>query len=223
MATRRQVNLGIVSTAAIAATATMAATKSFAQTPQTIDLPPPVMTGGKSLMEALKDRQSIRDYADRALSDQDLSNLLWAGWGVNRLQHDGRTVPRWRDAYLLDVYVIRADGVWLYEPKTHRLLFHMAGDLRGQTTTGQPFVARAPVNLAYAVDFSKITGESDSDKNATAGATAGVTGQSVYLYCASAGLATVFRESVPPALAKTLNLPAGQVIQFAQTVGYPKA
>lgn len=221
MATRREVNLGILST--VAAAVTMAASKSVAQTPQAIALPPPVMAGGMSLMQALEARRSVREYADRPVSDQDLSNLLWAAWGVNRPQEDGRTVPRWRDAYLLDVYVIRADGVWLYEPKTHRLLFHMAGDLRGQTTTGQPFVATAPLNLAYAIDTSKITGESEDDKNATAGATAGVTGQSVYLYCASAGLATVFRESVPASLAKTLKLAPGQIIQFAQTVGYPKS
>jgi len=219
MATRRQVNTGILSSVAAAVTAT----KSFAQSPQAIVLPPPAMEGGKSLMQSLKDRQSIRAYADRELSNQDLSNILWAAWGVNRPKDDGRTVPRWRDAYLLDVYVIRADGVWLYEPKTHRLLFHMAGDLRGQTTTGQPFVATAPVNLAYAVDMSKIKGESENDKNATAGATAGVTAQNVYLYCAAAGLATVFRESVPAALAKALQLAPGQVIQFAQTIGYPKA
>lgn len=221
MATRREVNLGILST--VAAAVTMAASKSVAQTPQAIALPPPVMAGGMSLMQALEARRSVREYADRPVSDQDLSNLLWAAWGVNRPQEDGRTVPRWRDAYLLDVYVIRADGVWLYEPKTHRLLFHMAGDLRGQTTTGQPFVATAPLNLAYAIDTSKITGESEDDKNATAGATAGVTGQSVYLYCASAGLATVFRESVPASLAKTLKLAPGKIIQFAQTVGYPKS
>ena len=220
MATRREVNLGILSTAAAT---TLSASGSFAQTPQAIALPAPVMEGGMSLMQSLKARQSIRDYADRALSDQDLSNLLWAAWGVNRPHDDGRTVPRWRDAYLLDIYVIRADGAWLYEPKAHRLVFHMAGDLRGQTTTSQPFVAKAPVNLAYAVDTSKIKGESENDKNATAGATAGVTGENVYLYCASAGLATVFRESVPASLAKTLKLPPGQIIQFAQTVGYPKA
>ena len=218
MATRRQVNVGILST--VAATVTTA--KSFAQSPQAITLPPPAMAGGKSLMQSLKDRQSIREYADRSLSNQDLSNILWAAWGVNRSKDDGRTAPRWRDVYLLDIYVIRADGVWLYEPKTHQLLFHIAGDLRGQTTTGQPFVATAPVNLAYAVDTAKIKGESESDKYATAGATAGVTGENVYLYCASAGLATVFRESVPAALAKTLQLASGQVIQFAQTIGYPK-
>lgn len=221
MASRREVNLGIVSAAAAT---TIAATQAFAQTLQAVALPPPARGSGKSLMQALQARQSIRDYADRALSNQDLSNLLWAAWGVNRPQGDGRTAPRWRDAYLLDIYVVRADGVWLYEPKTHRLVFHMTGDLRGQTTSaGQPFVATAPLNLAYAIDFSKITGESDNDKNATAGATAGVSAQNVYLYCASAGLATVFRESVPASLAKTLQLPPGQLIQFAQTVGYPKS
>ena len=223
MVTRRQVNTGILSTAA-AATVSMAATMAFAQTAQTIALPAPVMTGGKSLMQALKDRQSIREYADRPLSDQDLSNLLWAAWGVNRTAGDGRTAPRWRDAYLLDIYVTRADGVWHFEPKGHRLLFHMAGDLRGQTTTGQPFVATAPLNLVYAVDTSKMTGATENEKNAVAGATAAVTGENVYLYCASAGLATVFRGSVPgETLAKTLKLAPGQIIQFAQTVGYPKA
>jgi len=223
MATRREVNLGILSTATAAAAATTATTMSFAQTPQAIVLPPPVMTGGKSFMQSLKNRQSIRDYADRALSNQDFSNLLWAAWGVNRPQQNGRTAPRWRDAYLLDIYVATADGVWLYEPKSHQLLFHMAGDLRGQTTTGQPFVATAPLDLIYAFDTAKMGSATEAAKNATSGATAGVTGQNVYLYCASAGLATVFRESVPESLAKTLKLPPGQIIQFAQTVGYPKA
>jgi len=220
MSTRREVNLGILSAAA-AATAAAVSTTSFAQTPQPIDLAPPVMEGGNSVMQALKDRKTTRDYSDRPLSNQHLSNLLWAAWGVNRPQSDSRTAPRWRDAYLLDVYLVRADAVWLYEPKAHRLLFHMAGDLRGQTTTGQPFVATAPLNLVYAFDTSKMPNATDAEKNATSGATAGVTAQNVYLYCAAAGLATVFRESVPASLAKTLQLPPGQIIQFAQTVGYP--
>lgn len=218
MTTRREVNIGILASVAAAATAT----ESLAQTPEPIALPPPAMTGGASLMQALHDRKSIREYSDRALSNQDLSNLLWAAWGVNRPQSDGRTAPRWRDAYLLDIYLVRADGVWLYDPKGHRLVFHMAGDLRGQTTMGQPFVATAPLNLVYAFDTAKMPNATDAEKNATSGATAGVTAQNVYLYCAAAGLATVFRESVPAVLAQTLKLPPGQIIQFGQTIGYPK-
>jgi nitroreductase len=222
MVTRRAVNIGILSSVSAGA-ASGSTTKSLAQAPHEIVLPPPAMAGGSSLMQALRDRKSMRDFADRPLSDQDLSNLLWAAWGVNRLQGDGRTAPRWRGEYLLDIYIVKADGVWRYEPKTHRLIFHMEGDLRGQTTSGQPFVAAAPVNLVYAFDAAKMLNSTDAEKNATSGATAGVTAQNVYLYCASAGLATVFRESVPTGLARTLKLRAGQIIQFGQTVGYPKA
>ncbi len=217
MTTRRQVNVGILSTVAAAA----AGTPSFAQQP--VDLPPPAMEGGKSMMQALKERRSIRDYADQTLPPQALSNLLWGAWGVNRPGSDGRTAPHWHNVYALDIYLVMADGVWLYEPKSHRIVFHMAGDLRAQTTTGQPFVATAPLNLVYAFDMSKLNG-AESEKIAAAAACVAMVGENVYLYCASAGLATVFRQSVPgETLAKALKLTPPQIIQFAQTVGYPKA
>jgi nitroreductase len=49
-------------------------------------------------------------------------------------------------------------------------------------------------------------------------------GQNVYLFCASQGLATVFRGSVPQKkLAAALDLADDQFVTFAQTVGYPQA
>ena len=51
----------------------------------------------------------------------------------------------------------------------------------------------------------------------------GFIGQNVYLFCASEGLATVFRGSVDyPKLKRTLKLPHQQFVTFAQTVGYPR-
>ena len=219
MSTRRQVNIGILSSVAAVATAT----KSFAQSPQAIDLPPPMMEGGKSLTQALKQRRSIRDYSERALPTQILANLLWAAWGVNRPESDGRTAPRWRGVYALDIYLAMADGVWRYEPNSPRIVFHLPGDLRAQTTTCQPFVATAPLNLVYAFDMAKLTGAAENEAIAAAAACVAMVGQNVYLYCAAEGLATVFRQSVPgEKLARTLKLPPRQIIQFAQTVGYPK-
>ena len=44
----------------------------------------------------------------------------------------------------------------------------------------------------------------------------------VYLFCASEGLATIFRGAVDyPKLARILKLPDEQFVTFAQTVGYP--
>lgn len=49
-------------------------------------------------------------------------------------------------------------------------------------------------------------------------------GQNVYLYCASEGLASVFRAAIDyPALTRALQLPEEQFVTFAQTVGYPGA
>lgn len=47
-------------------------------------LPAPAKTGGKPVMEALWDRASGTEFSDKMLSDQDLSNLLFAAIGVNR-------------------------------------------------------------------------------------------------------------------------------------------
>jgi len=219
MTTRREVNIGLLSSVVAAA-----ATPAFAQKPQAIDLPSPAMIGGKSLMQSLKDRQSIRAYSNQTLSKEILSDLLWAAWGVNRPQSDGRTAPHWRNVYALDIYLAMADGVWRYEPRSHKIIFHLDGDLRAQTTNGQPFVATAPLNLVYAFDMSKLTGANETEAIAAAAACVAMVGENVYLYCASASLATVFRQSVPGAkLAQTLKLPPSQIIQFAQTVGYPQS
>jgi hypothetical protein len=64
----------------------------------------------------------------------------------------------------LDIYLAMADGVRLYEPKSHSLLFHMSGDLGKQTTTGETFVAAAPLNLIYAVDTGKMKGVTHNER-----------------------------------------------------------
>jgi len=53
---------------------------------------------------------------------------------------------------------------------------------------------------------------------------AGFIGQNVYLFCASEGLATVFRGAVDTAkLGQTMQLGKDQFVTFAQTVGYPRS
>ena len=58
-----------------------------------IKLPAPSKTGGMPLMEALSKRATNRTMdGEKSLSQQQLSDLLWAAWGINR--EDGRrTAP----------------------------------------------------------------------------------------------------------------------------------
>ena len=122
---------------------------------------------------------------------------------------------------VIDVYAAMADGVWLYEPKSHALLRHSTQDLRAQTGL-QDFVAKAPVNLIYVAHGERMTDVSPEDRRLYASVDAGFIGQNVYLFCASEGLATVFRGAVDTAkLARAMQLPDQQFVTFAQTVGYP--
>ena len=104
-----------------------------------LELPPPRSEGGMPLMAALKLRRSTRQYSDRPLPAQTLSDLLWAAFGINRPSGD-RTAPYWRHVMVMDIYVAMADGVWLYDPKAHTLLPYLQDDIRAQTGL-QDFVA----------------------------------------------------------------------------------
>jgi nitroreductase len=217
MITRRQVSAGLLSSGAFAATQAILAAEAEA-----VELPPPQAEGGKPLMQALRLRRSIREYADKPLTAQVLSDLLWAAFGINRPATGDRTAPYWRHVMVIDVYAAMADGVWLYEPKRHALISHLHIDIRAQTGT-QDFVATAPLNLIYVAHGERMQDISTEDRRLYASVDAGFIGQNVYLFCASEGLATVFRGAVDyQKLANTMKLSAGQFVTFAQTVGYPK-
>src|SRR5215472_17331868 len=87
-----------------------------------IDLPPAQVSGGKPLMRALKERRTVREIKTKALPDQVMANLLWAGFGINRPETDHRTAPSAMNSQEVEIYVARPDGVFLYEPKPNRLL-----------------------------------------------------------------------------------------------------
>jgi nitroreductase len=217
MMTRRQANAGLASAAILAGTSGLTA-----ETAKTKELPPSRTSGGRPLIDALKLRRSIREYADRSLPPQVLSDLLWAAFGVNRPSGD-RTAPYWRHVMVIDVYAALADGAWLYDPKQHRLERRLDADVRSQTGT-QDFVGTAPLNLIYVAHGERMQDISPEERRLYASVDTGFIGQNVYLFCASEGLATVFRGSVDTKkLGATMQLGDGQFVTFAQTVGYPRA
>ena len=188
---------------------------------QVVRLPPPQTEGGKPLMQALKERHSTREFSTKALPRQVLANLLWAAAGVNRPASGQRTVPSARDWREIDVYVATAEGMYRYDATAHALTPVVARDLRAAAGV-QDFVATAPVNLIYVADFDRMEGAAAEQKEFYAATDAGFIAQNVYLYCASANLATVVRGSVDrDALAKAMGLAPHQRIILAQTVGYP--
>lgn len=187
-----------------------------------VSLPEPQMDTGRPLMQVLQERHSTRSFSEKMLPEQELSNLLWAAFGVNRPGSGKRTAPSAHNWQEIDIYVATADGLYLYDAGEHELQPILDEDIRA-LTGGQKFVEEVPVNLIYVADFSKISAAGDEDKNFYSAADTGFIGQNVYLYCASAGLATVVRGLVDrPALAEKMQLRSEQRIILAQSVGYPE-
>jgi SagB-type dehydrogenase family enzyme len=195
---------------------------STAQNVKSIQLPPPQTEIGKPLMQALKLRQSSRNFDSKSLPLQELSNLLWAAYGINRPESGKRTAPSAMNWQEIDIYVVMQDSTYLYDAKSQSLILIVAKDLR-EATGRQPFVKEAPVNLVYVADEKRMSRASDEDKVRWSAADVGFIAQNVYLYCASQGLAVVVRGMVDrETLAKELKLRSEQKIILAQTIGYTK-
>lgn len=170
-------------------------------------------------MEALANRRSERRFSANPLDKQQLSNLLWAACGVNRKEEGGRTAPSAMHAQEIDLYVALPEGLYRYEPTTHRLALAMESDVR-RVTGYQDFVDNAALDLVFVADHRRMVRIPASKRESYASCAAGAMAQNVYLYCASAGLATVLRAWFDrSALSHAMGLTEDEQVLFAQTVG----
>ena len=188
-----------------------------------IKLLEPDKTLDVSLMQALSDRASQREFADKQLSLEDLSSLLWAANGVNR--EDGkRTAPSAVNAQDIDIYVCMASGAYLYDAKQSQLSRITTEDLRTAVCGKQPM--EAPVFLVMIADISRYPEGLASQRQLVesfAAMDAGYVSGNIGLYCAAAKLATVPRASMDKeALTKALNLKDTQILILNNPVGYMK-
>jgi SagB-type dehydrogenase family enzyme len=185
-----------------------------------IKLPAPDRRGGVPLMQALARRRSSREFSSKPLPLPVLSSLLWAAFGVNR-RSGGRTAPSALGAQEIDVYVALPQGAYLYDAKAHSLRLVSASDLR-RVTGYQDFVDDAPLDLVFVADHRRMRMVPVGQRESYASAAAGAIAQNVYLFAASAGLATVIRAWIDrAAIADALGLAHDQQVLLSQTVGYP--
>ena len=200
-----------------------AAEKSATEIPSdsVISLMKPDNSMDVSLMQALSDRRSQREFSDKPLSLETLSSLLWAANGINR--EDGRrTAPSAVNSQDIDIYVCLASGAYLYDAKQNRLVRVCTDDVR-QAVAGQQPIA-APVFLVMVGDLSRYPAGLASQRQLVesfACMDAGYVSGNIGLYCAAAKLATVPRAMMDKdALAKALKLTDSQILILNNPVGY---
>jgi nitroreductase len=188
-----------------------------AQELKPIQLPKPQVTGGMPLMQALAERKTTRAFQDKPLPLQTLSNLLWAAFGINRPREVkpglGRTAPSAMNKQEVELYVVLAQGAYVYEAETNLLRPVAAGDLRSKM--GAPPAGQAAVTLVYVADAKLNYAQVD----------VGFIGQNVYLFAASEGLNAWFYalhgQQDATAVGAALKLPEGKNPLYGQSIGYP--
>lgn len=193
---------------------------AYAQTLSPIQLKAPEKKAGLSVMETLANRHSTREFSNKNLMLQELSNLLWAANGINRPEKGMRTAPSAMNAQEVDVYVCMEEGAFLYDAKSNQLQPVIQEDLRGLVGGKQTFVKNAPVVLLMVSDLSKLPGGNSEQTKLMAAIDAGIVSQNISIACSGLGLITVPRASMDKeALAQKLKLKSTQLLLMNNPVG----
>jgi SagB-type dehydrogenase family enzyme len=189
-----------------------------ASTQDYVALLPPSNLNGVSISDALKNRRTIREFSDKKLSDQQISDLLWCACGANR--EDGkRTAPTARNAQEMDVYLFTPAAIYCYQAASHSLKLVKVGDFREKSGKQGAFIV-APVSVSIVADFNKMEGFDDEAKQFYSATDAGFISQNIYLYASASGLATVTCGNIDrPGIVELLGLPNAKAI-LSHPVGY---
>jgi nitroreductase len=227
---------------------------TWAQTQEmkAIRLNDPNKKRGLPLMEALSVRASVREWSDKEVGMQDLSDLLWAANGINRPEIKKRTASSAMNAQDVDIYVFMKDGVYLYDALGQALIPVIAGDLRSQIgmapgggpggppgpkPEGAPMPMpgappgpgpggqppSAPIQLVLVSDMSRFPAGTPELKYEWAAIDTGIVSQNISLFCAATGMATRPRASIDKdRIKRLLKLKDAQHPFLNHPIGYPK-
>ena len=193
-----------------------------------IVLPEPRYSSDVSVEEALLERRSVRSYAQRALSLEEVSQLLWAAQGMTD-PRGFRAAPSAGATYPLEVYVVVGDvegvaqGIYRYLPQQHELVRVVAGDLRGdlaRAALNQQWVADGAIDIVFTAVYERTTMRYGKRGIRYVHMEAGHAAQNVYLQAVALKLGTVVIGAFDDSrVTEILKLPGGEVPLYIMPVG----
>jgi SagB-type dehydrogenase family enzyme len=196
-----------------------------ASSSQITPLPPPTLTGERSLEETLTQRRSVRTFQDTPLTLAELGQLLWAAQGIT---HDRgfRTAPSAGALYPLELYVATATGVFHYRPQEHHLHVLSVQDARSglyQAALRQEAVRQAPAVFIVAAVYDRTAQKYGATRSPRyVHLEAGHAAQNLLLQATALGLGAVpigaFEDD---AIQRALGLPADHAPLYLIPTGHP--
>ena len=205
---------------------------------QTIKLNEPNKDRGLPFMETLSVKASAREWSDRDLSLQDLSDLLWAANGINRPDEKKYTASSAQNAHDVAIYLFMKEGVYLYDADDHALQPVLTGDFRSQimmTPPPRPKDAggpppppppppsNPPLQIILVSDVSRFKFGPPELKPEWGAIDAGIVSQNISLFCAATGLKTRPRASMDKEkITNLLKLNDTQYVFLNHPIGYSR-
>ncbi|MCM8790497.1 MAG: SagB/ThcOx family dehydrogenase [Candidatus Omnitrophica bacterium] len=191
-----------------------------------ITLPKPKTKGKMSVEEAIQRRRSVRSYAAKEISLEDISQLLWACQGITSERGNLRSAPSAGALYPLEIYVAKNDGLFHYIPQGHLLEKVSGGDLRrdlANAAYGQSFVAEAPVDIIITAVHSRITPRYGDRGIRYTDMEVGHAAENLFLQAVALGLDSVAVGAFSDTeVGRILKLPSGSKPLYILPVGYKK-
>ncbi len=165
-----------------------------------IKLPEPRKKGEMSVEEAIEKRRSVRDYLDKPIKLDHLSQILWAAQGITDPIRKFRSAPSAGATYPLEVYVVVGaveglnPGVYHYDQFNHSLILVKKGDYRYElykACVNQEWVLKAPASIVITAIYERTTFKYGERGVRYVHMEAGHVGQNIYLQATALGMGTV--------------------------------
>jgi nitroreductase len=205
---------------------------------RTIKLNEPNKARGLPFMETLSVKASVREWSERDLSLQDLSDLLWAANGINRPDEKKYTASSAQNAHDVAIYLFMRDGVYRHDADDHALEPVLAGDFRSQlmmTPPPRPKDAggpppppppppsNPPIQIILVSDVSRFKFGPQELKPEWGAIDAGIVSQNISLFCAATGIKTRPRASMDKEkITNLLKLNDAQYVFLNHPIGYSR-
>jgi len=202
----------------------MMQTKSSSAT--ILRLPVPERKGKMWLEEVLALRRSVREFTDEALTERELSQLLWSAQGITHAK-GLRSAPSAGSLYPLEVYAALPGGFCRYEPRLHYLVRLSDRDLRAEmcrSAWDQEFITQAPAVFVIAAVYERMSGKYGAARTPRyVHMEAGHAAQNLLLEAVALGLGAVpVGAFVDEGLRKAFHLPSDHHPLYLIPVGHAR-
>ena len=191
-----------------------------------ISLPEPKLKGAMSLEEAIQKRRSKRSYSSQELTLEEISQILWSVQGITDERRGFRAAPSAGALYPLEIYLVTADGLYLYLPDGHRMKRLSEKDLRqplAEAALRQEYIAQAPIDIVICAVYERVTSKYRKRGIRYANIEVGHAAQNLQLQAVTLGLGSVpigaFEDD---AVKKVLSLPEDHQPLYIIPVGHVK-